>query len=116
MRNKGFYERNLTLEELALRRNRENCDHNYLYSQSEFDNCKFLKRNGLSTSGKQKYFCKLCGATITLGANETRMTWKEIKRIFYLEQIEGLSIRQIAKELGYSPSTICENKKIWQSI
>lgn len=103
MKQKEFYTRNLTKEQLDLKRNRDNCDHE-------------LKKNGLSSSGKQKYYCKKCGATLCPVEFSNRMKWKEIKQIFILEQRENLSIRKIAKCLGYSPSTILENKNYWDSV
>lgn len=103
MKQKEFYTRNLTKEQLDLKRNRENCEHE-------------LKKNGTSSSGNQKYYCKKCGATLCYPEKSNRMTWKEIKQIFILEQRENLSIRKIAKCLGYSPSTILENKNYWNSV
>ncbi|OOH87182.1 hypothetical protein BMT54_10280 [Pasteurellaceae bacterium 15-036681] len=115
MKNRYFYEDKLSNEMLELKRKRQGCEHNNL-TKSQLDTCLYIKKNGISTSGKQKYYCKMCGATLCVGEKSNRMAWKDIKKIFILEQQEGLSIRKIAKRLGYSPSTIHENKKYWENL
>ena len=88
------------------------CKHRFL-SQKEYSSCEYIKKNGLSNSGKQKYHCKLCGATICEIGLSNRMKYSEIKQMYALKNRENLSFREIARRLGYSHSTIIENKKYW---
>lgn len=108
MKHGGFYKRNVNKEQLKIKLTREQCKQNFL-TEEDVSSCGYIKKNGLSSSGKQKYYCKACGATISVGEGSNRMSYKEIKQIFILKQRENLSLRKIAKRLGYSHSTIIEN-------
>lgn len=79
-----------------------------------------IKKHGKTTGGVQRYKCKDCGKTftenyglITHYSHLSEWQWREIVR----GTIEGLSLTEIAKNIGTSPSTVWSCRlKIYQSI
>lgn len=79
-----------------------------------------IKKHGKTTGGVQRYKCKDCGKTftenyglITHYSHLADWQWKEIIR----GTIEGLSLTEIAKNIGTSASTVWSCRmKIYQTI
>ena len=79
-----------------------------------------IKKHGKTTGGVQRYKCKDCNKTftenyglITHYSHLADWQWKEVIR----GTIEGLSLTEIAKNIGTSASTVWSCRmKIYQSI
>lgn len=79
-----------------------------------------IKKHGKTTGGVQRYKCKDCGKTftenyglITHYSHLADWQWKEVIR----GTIEGLSLTEIAKNIGTSPSTVWSCRmKIYQTL
>ena len=79
-----------------------------------------IKKHGKTTGGVQRYKCKDCGKTftenyglITHYSHLSDWQWREVIR----GTVEGLSLTEIAKNIGTSPSTVGSCRlKIYQTI